>query len=114
MFTEVAQEKDAQLVSAQYTMALKGNVRTLCSRMQTILRRRKQKQNMEISAPFNLRLEPSCIPGITQEEIMMLRDKAAASRIGIAESLPRSPSLMAQSPILPSHPRLRTPRSPLV
>ncbi|KFA67766.1 hypothetical protein S40285_09877 [Stachybotrys chlorohalonatus IBT 40285] len=85
-------------------MEIKGNVRTLYCRMSTILRRRKQKRNVQISAPFNLRLEPTAFPGITEDEINILREKAAASCIGVAEALPRSPSAMSmlvRSPMLP-------------
>ncbi|KAL7916056.1 hypothetical protein GGI35DRAFT_473369 [Trichoderma velutinum] len=82
-------------------MRLKSNVRTLYERMQAALRhgRRKQKRGLEISGPFGLKKEPVLLPGISQEELCILREKAAASRIGVAEdsmfpdptaSLPRS------------------------
>ncbi|KAH6895606.1 hypothetical protein B0T10DRAFT_557801 [Thelonectria olida] len=85
-------------------MQLSTNVRTLCSRVQTLIRprRRKDKQqrgSVQISAPFNLKREPVSLPGISEDEIAMLRDKAAASRIGIADPA---------SPLLPPH----TPHSP--
>ncbi|KAK5998544.1 hypothetical protein PT974_00924 [Cladobotryum mycophilum] len=70
-------------------MPLKDNVRTLYERVQTCLRtgRRKEKREMEISAPFDTKLVPVSIPGVTEEELAILREKAAASRIGIAESI---------------------------
>ncbi|KJZ79863.1 hypothetical protein HIM_00577 [Hirsutella minnesotensis 3608] len=63
----------------------------ICDRVQTLLsRRRKQKRTMEISAPFDLKTEPVCLPGVSEDELTILREKAAASRIGVYESMPRS------------------------
>ncbi|KAM0261680.1 hypothetical protein ACHAQJ_002132 [Trichoderma viride] len=87
--------------SATSEMRLKSNVRSLYERMQAALRhgKRKQKRGLEISGPFGLKKEPVFLPGISQEELCILREKAAASRIGVAEdsmfpdptsSLPRS------------------------
>ncbi|PHH92109.1 hypothetical protein CDD83_8872 [Cordyceps sp. RAO-2017] len=74
-------------------MHLQGNFDMLCSRVQTLLqRRRKQKRVVEISAPFDLKLEPVCLPGISEDELTVLREKAAASRIGVFETMPRSRS----------------------
>ncbi|TQV98691.1 hypothetical protein V2A60_007600 [Cordyceps javanica] len=76
-------------------MQLRDNVRMLCSRMQTLLNRRsKQKRTLEISAPFDLKLEPVSLPGVSQEELAILREKATASRVGITEYIPRSSSSM--------------------
>jgi hypothetical protein len=80
-------------------MQMKNNVRMLCSRVQTILRRRQRKQQqrkptLEISAPFDFKREAVCLPGISEDEISILREKAAASRIGVAEAMPPSPSSM--------------------
>ncbi|KAL6883965.1 hypothetical protein HDV57DRAFT_437168 [Trichoderma longibrachiatum] len=88
-------------------MRLRNNVRTLYERMQQALRhgRRKQRRGLEISSPFGLKKEPVLLPGISQEELSILREKAAASQIGVAEdsmypdptsSLPRS--LRSRSP----------------
>lgn len=90
-------------------MQIKSNVRMLYSRVQTILRKRQRKEEkptLEISAPFNFKREPVCLPGISEDEISILREKAAASRIGVAEAMPLSPSSM-----LVHHPR---PRPPIV
>lgn len=63
----------------------------LYSRVQTMLqRRRKQKRALEISAPFDLKCEPVSLPGISQDELAMLRKKAAASRIGVFKAMPPS------------------------
>ncbi|KND93208.1 hypothetical protein TOPH_02210 [Tolypocladium ophioglossoides CBS 100239] len=82
----------------------------LYSRVQTILqRRRKQKRALEISAPFNVKLEPVSLPGISEDEISILREKAAASRIGVFETMPprsRSPSIHKIS--RPRHPAVVT------
>ncbi|KAI5463455.1 hypothetical protein BGZ63DRAFT_422808 [Mariannaea sp. PMI_226] len=77
-------------------MQISTNVRTLCSRVQTFIRPRRRKDkrraSVHISAPFNLKREPVLLPGISEDEIAMLRDKAAASRIGIAD--PSTPPLL--------------------
>ncbi|KAH7160853.1 hypothetical protein EDB81DRAFT_329048 [Dactylonectria macrodidyma] len=81
-------------------MHISTNVRTLCSRVHTLIRQRRRKEqqrSMQISAPFNLKHEPVQLPGISEDEIAMLRDQAAASRIGIAD---------------PALPTPLTPRSP--
>ncbi|KAI6777949.1 uncharacterized protein J7T54_002942 [Emericellopsis cladophorae] len=72
------------------------------SRVQTILSRRRsgskdsQKPTLEISAPFNFQREPVSLPGISHDELVMLREKAAASCIGVAEMMPpRSPSTLS-------------------
>ncbi|KAF4126707.1 hypothetical protein GMORB2_0444 [Geosmithia morbida] len=45
------------------------------------------------SAPFNLTREPVILPGISEDELCILREKAAASCIGVVETMvPRSPS----------------------
>ncbi|KAK1252748.1 hypothetical protein MKX08_003935 [Trichoderma sp. CBMAI-0020] len=92
-------------------MRLKTNVRTLYERMQAALRhgRRKQKRGLEISKPFGFKKESVLLPGISQEELCLFREKAAASQIGIAEdSMFSDPSSSLPRPI-----RSRSPyRSP--
>ncbi|OAA61518.1 hypothetical protein ISF_05597 [Cordyceps fumosorosea ARSEF 2679] len=84
-------------------MHVRDNVRMLCSRVQTLLHRRPKQQPEEeqgrvlpfaISAPFDFRLGQVSLPGISHDEITMLREKATASRVGIAEYIPRSSSSM--------------------
>jgi len=99
-------------------MQIKTNVRLLCSRVQTILRQRRRKQVHkplpEISAPFDFKREPVLLPGVSQEELSILREKAAASRIGVAETMPPSPMLSrnsSRSPIVASLPSAKAPTS---
>ncbi|KAJ2972192.1 hypothetical protein NQ176_g7296 [Zarea fungicola] len=74
-------------------MQVRNHVRMICSRMQTLLQRRtKQKRTIDISAPFDLKLEPVSLPGVSQDELAILREKATASRVGITEYIPRSSS----------------------
>jgi hypothetical protein len=90
-------------------MQIKSNVRMLCSRFQTMLRRRKQEKPMpQISAPFNLKSEPVSLPGVSEDELSILREKAAASRIGIAETMPLSHSKRTRS----RSPIISTPTTP--
>ncbi|KAK3175504.1 hypothetical protein K4F52_010220 [Lecanicillium sp. MT-2017a] len=77
-------------------MHLRDNVKMICSRVQTLLRqRRKQKRGVEISAPFDFKLEPVSLPGVSQDELMILREKAAASCISVQEDSPRSSMSMS-------------------
>ncbi|KAI9902729.1 hypothetical protein N3K66_002081 [Trichothecium roseum] len=67
----------------------------LYSRVQTLLRQRRRKQQKlapEISAPFDLKLEPVVLPGVSEDELSFLREKAVANRISVAELVPRTPS----------------------
>ncbi|KAK2591982.1 hypothetical protein QQS21_010318 [Conoideocrella luteorostrata] len=83
----------------------------LYTRLQSIIRDRARKQQqrreVEISAPYDLKLEPVNLPGVSQEEIAILREKAAASRIGVLELRPESPSEKEYHKISRPSPRLR-------
>ncbi|WYZ45134.1 hypothetical protein EsH8_VIII_000450 [Colletotrichum jinshuiense] len=50
-----------------------------------MIRRRKEVKPMEISAPFNFQKCNLELAGISADEIAMLKEQAAASRIGIAD-----------------------------
>ncbi|KAL2259448.1 hypothetical protein VTK26DRAFT_6863 [Humicola hyalothermophila] len=59
----------------------------LCMSLQEMvgLRRRKGlKRDLRISEPFNLKKEAVILPGLSEDEITVLREKAAASRLGVA------------------------------
>ncbi|CAJ2512230.1 Uu.00g052450.m01.CDS01 [Anthostomella pinea] len=43
-----------------------------------------EKRSLQISAPFNFKHETVCLPGISEDEIAILKEKAAASRLGVA------------------------------
>lgn len=75
-------------------MHIKQNIIMLCTRLQSMIRdrARKQRREVEISAPFGLKREPVSLPGVSQEEIDILREKAAASQIGVLELRSESPS----------------------
>lgn len=77
-------------------MHVSDDLHAFCSRLHTLVRQRRRKDNgivsRQISSPFDFRHESSSLPGISDDEISMLRDKAAASRIGIADPVvPRAP-----------------------
>ncbi|KAK4454460.1 hypothetical protein QBC34DRAFT_471378 [Podospora aff. communis PSN243] len=77
-------------------MSVCMNVKMLCSSLQGMvgLRRRKDvKRQLQISQPFNFKKETTILPGVTEDEITVLREKAAASCLGVADELhSRSPS----------------------
>ncbi|KAF4980786.1 hypothetical protein FZEAL_3300 [Fusarium zealandicum] len=86
-------------------MHISNDLQTLCSRVHTMVRRRKEKPALEISAPYDFEKNPVSLPGVSEEQISMLREKAAASRIGIADpSTPRSPHSPSSTSSLFSHP----------
>ncbi|KAH8913007.1 hypothetical protein BR93DRAFT_964134 [Coniochaeta sp. PMI_546] len=58
--------------------------RRIRSRLQDMVSfRREKKRTLKISAPYNFKKEGTYLPGITESEISVLREKAAASCIGI-------------------------------
>lgn len=78
---------ESEASSSTETMHIRSNVKTLCTRVQTIIRQRtrKQKRSLEIvrgpqslpmvlanihsqSAPFNLKYEPVSLPGLSEDE----------------------------------------------
>ncbi|KAL1844687.1 hypothetical protein VTK73DRAFT_2023 [Phialemonium thermophilum] len=63
------------------------DVRRFCSRLQDLanFRRKEKKPVLVISAPFNFKKEGSILPGMSEDEVTLLREKAAASRIGVVE-----------------------------
>ncbi|KAI1360416.1 hypothetical protein F5Y08DRAFT_48369 [Xylaria arbuscula] len=47
----------------------------------------KEKRNsypLQISAPFNFKHETISLPGLSEDDIAILKEKAAASRLGVA------------------------------
>ena len=66
------------------------NVKRICASLQDMVgfRRRKDgKRQLQISQPFNFKKETTILPGLTHDEITVLREKAAASCLGIADHL---------------------------
>ncbi|KAK0718008.1 hypothetical protein B0T26DRAFT_751993 [Lasiosphaeria miniovina] len=92
------------------TMHVCSNFKRFCSSLQDLVsfRRRKDlRRQLQISEPFNFRKEDTVIPGLTENEITVMREKAAASCLGIADLLYYDTASMSLSLPLPS-PRLRT------
>ncbi|KAG5992267.1 hypothetical protein E4U54_003703 [Claviceps lovelessii] len=80
----------------------------LYTRIQSIIRNRPRRQRREAdSAPYGMKREPINLPGVSQEEIFILREKAAASQIRILELRPESPSEYEFHKISRPSPRLR-------
>ncbi|KAJ4139096.1 hypothetical protein NW765_002993 [Fusarium oxysporum] len=95
-------------------MHISDDFQTLCERVQTMVRqrRRKEKRHMEISAPFGFEKNPVNLPGVSEEQLSMLREQAAASRIGIADppspTAPRSPCSTSSLFSHPVRPPIKT------
>ncbi|KAK4677655.1 hypothetical protein QC764_300705 [Podospora pseudoanserina] len=62
--------------------------------------REGSKRPLVISAPYNFEQIPVTLPGLTPEEILVLREKAAATRLGIHADSP--PSIATYSVSAPS------------
>lgn len=43
-----------------------------------------QRRTLQISKPFNFKHENATLPGYSEDEIAILKEKAAASRVGVA------------------------------
>ncbi|KAK3389824.1 hypothetical protein B0H63DRAFT_519059 [Podospora didyma] len=64
------------------------DVKRLCSSLQNVVFRRRRgatKPRLQISDPFNFRREITIIPGLSQDDLSVLREQAAATRVGIAD-----------------------------
>ncbi|KAI1090291.1 hypothetical protein F5B19DRAFT_330864 [Rostrohypoxylon terebratum] len=77
-----------------------------------------EKAPLQISAPFNFKHETVSLPGVSEDEIAILKEQAAASRFGMADpsaigtprKAPAPPSLRPVTPVLKVTPS--TPISP--
>ncbi|KAH6856927.1 hypothetical protein B0I37DRAFT_426548 [Chaetomium sp. MPI-CAGE-AT-0009] len=65
-------------------MTVYSEVKRLYSSLQQMVGLRRRKRQLQISEPFDFKREATIIPGLTEDEISVLREKAAASRLGIA------------------------------
>ncbi|KAI1352353.1 hypothetical protein F5Y01DRAFT_313827 [Xylaria sp. FL0043] len=85
----------------------------------------KEKRNsfpLQISAPFNFKHETISLPGLSEDDIAILKEKAAASRLGVADKdgsfgsprkAPRAPPSPAR-PVAPAVPAVTvSPGTPL-
>ncbi|KAK0621659.1 hypothetical protein B0T17DRAFT_299220 [Bombardia bombarda] len=68
-------------------MTFCGGLRKMYSSLQDRItsRRRKSKRHLEISEPFDFKKETISFPGISQYDINLLREKAVASQVGVAD-----------------------------
>ncbi|KAH7035515.1 uncharacterized protein B0I36DRAFT_318518 [Microdochium trichocladiopsis] len=67
-----------------------------------IKRKAAHRRSLRISAPFNFVHESSALPGISEDEISILKEKAAASRIGVAPGSPEPTAKLRRAPAPPS------------
>ncbi|KAK3324358.1 hypothetical protein B0T19DRAFT_443772 [Cercophora scortea] len=76
-------------------------------------RRSKVAKRKEMSEPFNFRKEAVMLPGLSEDEISVLREKAAASQLGVrddmdVESILGGGSDYMHPRVVPSVPRSRS------
>ncbi|ROT41896.1 hypothetical protein SODALDRAFT_318698 [Sodiomyces alkalinus F11] len=71
-------------------MQLDHSFRNIYSRVYRIMGKEKKQdtKRIEISAPFNFQHVNATLAGISPEQVSVLREQAAASRIGIADPDP--------------------------
>ncbi|KAK4202395.1 hypothetical protein QBC40DRAFT_43959 [Triangularia verruculosa] len=90
-------------------MYLCAEVKRLYSSLQEMITSRRgalrrhgrggSKRQLVISEPFNFEHRPVTLPGLTPEEILVLREKAAATRLGIhTDSPPTLPTYSVSAP----------------
>ncbi|KAK7751374.1 hypothetical protein SLS62_006630 [Diatrype stigma] len=65
------------------------SLRGFASRLQRLIGLKSKVQtpkrrSLQISAPFNFKHESVILPGVSEDEIAILKEKAAASRLGVA------------------------------
>lgn len=62
--------------------------RAIASRLQRLMRLKPksqpQRRSLQISKPFDFKHNNVALPGVSEDEIAILKEKAAASRVGIA------------------------------
>ncbi|KAI0482025.1 hypothetical protein GGR56DRAFT_618182 [Xylariaceae sp. FL0804] len=64
-----------------------------------------EKRSLQISAPFNFVHETVSLPGVSEDEIAILKEKAAASRLGVvSEGRSSSIGRPRKAPAPPSQP----------
>ncbi|KAI2640865.1 hypothetical protein GGS26DRAFT_586860 [Hypomontagnella submonticulosa] len=99
-----------------------GGFRAFTARLQKLVgvkpkSARSEKPPLQISAPFNFKHETISLPGVSEDEIAVLKEQAAASRFGMTDpssiGTPRkAPSPPTLGPLNP--PVLKvTPSSPI-
>ncbi|KAH9883804.1 hypothetical protein F4778DRAFT_617715 [Xylariomycetidae sp. FL2044] len=79
-----------------------------------------EKRTLQISAPFNFKHENATLPGVSEDEIAILKEKAAASRVGVASDgsssigSPRKAPPVPSAPLRPITPTVKvTPSTPI-
>ncbi|KAI1078199.1 hypothetical protein F5B20DRAFT_232274 [Whalleya microplaca] len=104
-----------------------GGFRAFTARLQKLIGGGKSKsatperRSLQISPPFNFKHETVSLPGVSEDEISILKEQAAASRLGVApdgmstsfgspRKAPAPPSLRPVTPVLKVTPS--TPISP--
>ncbi|KAL1839924.1 hypothetical protein VTJ49DRAFT_1012 [Mycothermus thermophilus] len=90
------------------TATFYSEVKRLYTSLQDLVGLRRKKRSVVISEPFNFRREPTVLPGLTEDELVVLsilREKAAASRLGIAHAI--DPSRAATPTLFPTAPHRR-------
>ncbi|AEO67184.1 uncharacterized protein THITE_2116017 [Thermothielavioides terrestris NRRL 8126] len=65
-------------------MNVYSEVKRFYTSLQEMVGLRRRKRQLQISEPFDFKKETVILPGLTDGEISVLREKAAASRLGIA------------------------------
>ncbi|KAL2159488.1 hypothetical protein VTH06DRAFT_2493 [Thermothelomyces fergusii] len=67
-------------------LAIYSEIKRIYSLLQKAVGLHRRKRQLQISQPFNFRKGEAAFPGLSEEEISALREKAAVSRLGIAHA----------------------------
>ncbi|KAL2169217.1 hypothetical protein VTG60DRAFT_6381 [Thermothelomyces hinnuleus] len=68
------------------TVPIYSEIKRVYSSLQKAVGLHRRKRQLQISEPFNFRKEAVTLPGLSEEKISALREKAAVSRLGIAHA----------------------------
>ncbi|KAI8959196.1 hypothetical protein F5Y11DRAFT_350711 [Daldinia sp. FL1419] len=100
-----------------------GGFRAFTARLQKLIGVKSrdsvsEKQPLQISAPFDFKHETLCLPGVSEDEIAILKEQAASSRFGGSDPSSLGSPRKAPAPpstLRPVTPELKvTPSTPIV
>ncbi|KAI0182418.1 hypothetical protein EV127DRAFT_57866 [Xylaria flabelliformis] len=58
---------------------------TFTARLQRLVGLKSKRNSLQISAPFNFKRETINLPGLSEDEIATLKEKVAASHLGVRD-----------------------------
>ncbi|KAI1170832.1 hypothetical protein F4777DRAFT_91530 [Nemania sp. FL0916] len=75
-----------------FTMRLQRLISSSKSKASAAGREKRGSRALQISAPFNFKHETVSLPGLSEDDIALLKEKVAASRFGVTDVHDGGPS----------------------